>query len=270
MVYCRLLLVISLLFSASAGVRAEFSVPDATIAFVPSMAPGTRAIELKACEAIKDAGPGNFARRFDCERGRSVDSRQFQRGAKKSPFELTLTRSSGEAKFQIAVEGAALGWLESVHQLDINKDGELDYIMEYSARASGINELKRTLIFFISQGNGFRYHYIPNLVAPAMRHFGSLQGRFVFMTSRLSTDAATGLKANDGKQYLFLIFDLLSLEPNESEFKEEKGGTFPVWKHFASRADGPQDKVMLSTRDQLMARIPPLVASKTGQVRAVR
>ena len=256
---------------------AEFAQPDTHAGFVPALPVGSKPLVLTPCVPQEPTPRTALGGNFICDKT-SIHSGVLNLNGRTGPFQITLTLP-GNKRFNINTgpnrkDAAVYGWLESVHSVDLNGDGQLDYILEFAPRGVGVAATSRTMTFLFSSQREFSWQTISRLRAPASKQFFiSPLGRASYLTMRRAEEAVNRLPTtNDKKRHNFLIFDVLSFSPESRAMGFAQEANFPVWIALTNTLQNtPQNTptTLVSVPTQQVVTSNPLKFAQGGQMKSL-
>ena len=276
--FTRLLSIVALLTMQGIA-RAEFVDTDYLALFTPSLPQASKPLALTPCKAL-EAMPNTFlGGNYQCDKVK-IHAGSIELNERTGPFQITVTLP-GNKRFNMSTgpkKKAAedYGWLDSVHMVDLNGDGQPDYILEFGTHGVGMAATIRTMTFLLSGPinpsgpSGYTWQTVSRLRSPAAKQFFiNAQGRASYMTTRRAEEAVTRMPtSSDKKRHSFLVFDVLSFSPESRlmGFAQEAG--FPVWVQLTEKPQNiPTSLVSIPT--QQLVTTNPLKFSQGGQMKSL-
>ena len=263
----------SILLAAPLIARAEFIDADYLALFTPTLPQGSKPLTLTPCKALEPKPNTFLGGHYQCANVK-IHAGSIELNDRTGPFQITVTLP-GNKRFNMSTgpkKKAAedYGWLDSIHMVDLNGDGQPDYILEFGFHGVGMAATIRTMTFLLSTPSGFSWQTIAGLRSPAVKQFFiSAQGWPSYMTTRLAGEAVTRMPTtSDKKRHSFLVFDVLSYSPESRAmgFAQETG--FPVWVQLTEKPqNSPTNLVTVPT--QQLVTTNPLKFSQGGQMKSL-
>ena len=277
--FCFIVSLLSVL--QTPAVRAEFAETQVLANFSPALPQGSKPLALTPCKALEQAPKTALGGHFICDKA-TIQAGALDLNGRTGPFQITLTLP-GNKRFNINTgpnrkDAFIYGWLESVHTVDLNADGQVDYILEFASRGVGMAATVRTMTFLFSTQRDYSWQTISRLRSPAIKQFYvSPQGRPSFITTRRAEEAVTRMPTTSDKtRHSFLVFDVLSysVESRAMGFAQEPG--FPVWVQLTNPLQAlpqtpPQNipTTLVTVPTQQLVTTNPLKYSQGGQMKSL-
>ena len=268
----RLLIALTLL-TAPWMARAEFADTDYLALFTPTLPQGSKPLAMSPCKALEPKPNTFLGGNYQCAEVK-IHAGSIELNDRTGPFQITVTLP-GNKRYNMSTgpkKKAAedYGWLDSIHAVDLNGDGQLDYILEFGFHGVGMAATIRTMTFLLSSPTGYSWQTITGLRSPAAKQFFiNAQGRASYITTRRAEEAVTRMPTtSDKKRHSFLVFDVLSFSPESRAmgFAQETG--FPVWVQLTEKPQNiPTSFVSIPT--QQLVTTNPLKFSQGGQMKSL-
>jgi hypothetical protein len=139
------------------------------------------------------------------------------------------------------------------HTADINRDGNLDYILKVhfgavGAIGGGVNDV----VFAISEKATYRIYMIPGLY-PDTNDFLDTNGDGGFQFLNMSFVPTEPLRGKDGKSHNYWVYNLFKVEGSELRLDNSVISGFPKWILYTFRANHVEtDQLTEAQKRQLL------------------
>jgi hypothetical protein len=245
-------------------VHAEFTDIESVAPYSPAMVGGDKPLKLTPCTSIEPSANVSLGGKFRCDRV-EIEAGSIEKNGRMGQFQINLNLDS-KRRYRISGKDLDFGFLDTVHSVDLNGDGQPDYILEFSAHGVGLAAVRRTMVFLYS-GSEYSWQTIFNLSAPAARHFYvSAEGVTTYLTSRLAAYAVSAMpRSSDGKQHTFWVFEPVVFSKANGLWAHIPSVNYPQWVQYKLT---PSNKAteLVSQATQKRVTLSPLKGARGGKM----
>jgi len=138
---------------------------------------------------------------------------------------------------------------------DLNRDGEMDYVLEFSSHGNGLAAYFSTLVFLLSQGEKYVLYKL-DAFAPDDEDFVSFKGS---KTSQfIHTYFVYGEKGKDGKAHNYFVYNILEFTNEGIKLSNHHDARFPMWIMFAYKPNHKDsDQLTKEQKNRLWEKVNP-------------
>ncbi len=244
--------------------NAEFADPETVAAYGPATLGGDKLLKLEACSSAEGSPNMSMGGHFKCG-SVQIEAGVLEKNGRLGQYQVNL-KIDTKRRFRIAGKGLDFGFLDTVHSVDLNNDGQPDYVLEFSFHGVGLAATNRTMVFLLS-GSEYSWQAIAPIRSPAARHFYTTpEGNTVYLTSRLDADSVVSMpRSADNKRHRFWVFEPLIFSKANGLWAHIPSANYPLWVQYQSKpSNRPTD--LISAATQKRVTVSPLKGSRGGKM----
>ncbi len=266
--------------------QGEFVEPSFAQDRSPNLPVGFKPLKWVACGVMKDKEGsidfGMTSASYQCPKAKILMGKGLGiTGVKRQAGAIQLV-VAGQTPVHLKFTAQWLApFLDTVHTEDLNRDGQPDYVLEFSFHGNGLAAVRTQVMFLISDPKGYRFSHFQDVTSPALSQFGSSPGAdggalvaTVFTVGRFASDVTDKksaqsfgrLKGKDGRSHVFFVFDLLGFKANESLPSLIPHEGLPRWVVFQENP-GATETTQLSAAEKSKLWVSPLQGLRSGFLR---